>query len=308
RRVIEDGEDEADTWIGLGNLLSGHLKRYDEAENAYRTAIDKFNEPVAWTMLGVMMMRYLNRLTDAEAAYRKALEIDPKLGLAWFNIGTLYALHFGRGADALEANERAVQFDPANAGYWNGLGNVKFDYLNDLDSAEAAFRKALELDPNEDAPRYNLAFLLRDYRLDFKAARSVLAEIKQPDRWKDSRILQAALFAAYEENWGQATDSLREALAELGDGGLPPNSQDDWFRASAVLLNLGYGEAFIEFLRAERSDICLLPWFSAVEAHQVGDRQMLLNIPTEARETAEFVFDQIAKRRANLPKRPKSET
>lgn len=305
RRVIADEQSEGSTWTGLGNLLCQHRHKFEEAAICYRTAIKDFKDSYGWAMLGTMRMNHLQDFAGAEAALRSAIEMDLKNDTALINLGILLARLGSRDSEALSYMNQATILAPEKAGHWNSIGNLKFDSLADLDGAEDAFRKALELDSNDDSPRHNLAFLLRDYRGKMDAAREVLSELKQPDRWKDSQALHQALFAAYEDNWGHVTDALRKALCETGGNGLPMNTQDDWFRASAVLLHLGFGQKLLTFLREGGWDMRLMPWYSALEAHLVGDKQMLLNIPAEARDAAGKVFDEINRRRAKLPQRPR---
>ena len=98
------------------------------------------------------------------------------------------------------------------------------------------------------------------------------------------------------------TEELNRALREVG-GELPASTRDDWYRASAVLLHLGFGTKLVEFLKDENADIEMMPWFEAVQAHVEGDKRYLLNIPAEARPVAEKIFDEIAIRRRHLPEK-----
>ena len=198
--------------------------------------------------------------------------------------------------------ENAVQADHSRASHWNSLGNLEFDYFGDIESSEQHFLKAIELDASQDMARHNYAFLLRDFRGDIAAAKSLLSTLRQKEFWQDTQSLHQALFAAYEQNWGQAQKALRKALTLIGGNGFPRNTQDDWYRASAVLLHLGYGQPLLEFMKAEGQDECRMPWFEALQSHVIGDRQYLLNIPAEAQEVAGKIFDEIARRRAVLPK------
>ena len=133
-------------------------------------------------------------------------------------------------------------------------------------------------------------------------ARQLLQEVRDPTDCPDTQHLHRALFAAYDDNWGVAADELRQALAET-DGRLPPQTREDWFRASAVLLHLGFGERLVALLTDAAADVNLLPWFAAVDAHHHGDRRHLGNIPLEARSSAEQIYDEIELRRSQLPQK-----
>ena len=126
--------------------------------------------------------------------------------------------------------------------------------------------------------------------------------MRDPTAGPDTQHLHRALFAAYDDNWGVAADELRQVLAET-DGRLPPETRDDWFRASAVLLHLGFGERLVALLTDAAADVNLLPWFAAVDAHYHGDRRHLGNIPLEARSSAEQIYDEIELRRSQLPQK-----
>lgn len=73
-------------WYLLGTLLP-RLGRHDEAEAAYRKAID-LDESYAhpWNGLGNLLKIHLQRFDEAEAAYRKATELDPGEGRFWNNL------------------------------------------------------------------------------------------------------------------------------------------------------------------------------------------------------------------------------
>ncbi|MBI3947012.1 MAG: tetratricopeptide repeat protein [Armatimonadetes bacterium] len=340
RHVVELDPTDWMAWHNLGFLLQEYLSRYEEAEAAYRAEIRiKPGSSSAWNNLGNLLAHHLHRVSEAEAALRKSIELDPRDAMPWYNIGVLLTDQLGRHRDAEVAFRRAVEIAPdypyawhnlgalladglaryeeAEVAYstavhvdprlrltWNSLGKLLADRLGRWEEARGAFEKALELDPSEDSPRHNLAFLLRDFLGRPEDARRVLADIHDREAVKDTQALHDALFAAYDENWGLAAEALRRALGEA-EFRLPPNTRDDWLRASAVLLHLGYGEKLVALLDAEGADMRMLPWFAAVNAHARGDRRYLANAPAEARPAAERIFDEIEARRSRLPARPK---
>jgi len=208
--------------------------------------------------------------------------------------------HLGRYEEAEQAYRRAIELDPKFASPWVGLGNLLMDYFGRYDEAQAAHQRAIELDPADDFPRLNLAFLFRDLLEEPDSARQMLSELKEEGLAKDTQALHAALFAAYDDNWGLARESLRSALEEIGDV-LPVYTRDGWYRASAVLLHLGFGERLITLLQEEGADVRLMPWFEAVRAHVVGDERNLRNAPAEARTVAEEIYREIDRRRKQLP-------
>jgi tetratricopeptide (TPR) repeat protein len=326
-------------WSNLGNLLMEHLQRYPEAEEAYRKAIaldPAFAAP--WNNLGILLMTHLQRYPEAEEAYRKAIALNPAYAQPWSNLGNLLNSHLQRYPEAEEAYRKAIDLDPVDAMpwknlgrllyqkleryqeaestfiemlrlkpddvfAWNSLGNLRQDYLSDFEGAEQAYRHAMEADLDEDCSRHNLAFLQRDIRREFIAARETLAALRRPEEWLDSQSLHEALFAAHEDNWGLCAAGLRRAFTATATAtGIPDNTLYDWCRAASVLLELGFGEKLLNFLRAEQADVKLLPWYEAIAAHHAGDRRFLQNIPAEARAAAEKLYDEIERRRATLRK------
>jgi tetratricopeptide (TPR) repeat protein len=289
-------------WIGLGNLLAGIRHDFKGAEEAYVTATTKDEPARAWSVLGEMRMKQPDQYKEAEAAFREAIRVDPENCLGWHGLGWVYSIYLHQPDEARKYFAKAVECSPKNASCLNSLGNIEFDHFNQLEAAEAHFKKALEFAPKEDLARHNYAFLLRDFRGDIAGARTLLASLRQPEQWQDTQALHETLFGAYEQNWGHAQEALRKALTLIRGNGFPRNTQDDWYRASAVLLHLGYGQMLLDFLKVEGQDECRMPWFEALQAHVIGDRQYLLNIPAEAQEVAGTIYDQIARRRAFLPK------
>jgi tetratricopeptide (TPR) repeat protein len=210
----------------------------------------------------------------------------------------------GRYDDAEPAYRRAIEIDPKYASPWNGLGNLLCDFLGRYEEAGAAFAEALRLDPKQESAKQNRVFLERDFLGRIDKARELFAEI-EPTECVDCHQLQHALFAAYDQNWGIASGHLSAAL-DLVPNGLPSTTVDDWIRATAVLLHLGFGGKLLELLRARGDDQRLRPWYEATSAHVAGARAALQNVAVEVRSMAEWFFDQIAKRRNALPTEAKS--
>ena len=89
--------------------LQQELKRYAEAEAAYRKAIEiDPNYAWAWAQLGELLQKELKRYPEAEAAYRKAVELKPDS--AYYNyLLALFLIHFRRDPEALENVRKYVE-------------------------------------------------------------------------------------------------------------------------------------------------------------------------------------------------------
>jgi tetratricopeptide (TPR) repeat protein len=267
--------------------------------------VDAYSEDTVAFVQNRLRCGSLAAWTD-EDGFRSAIEQSPSGSAALF-LGNLALGNAERPDLAEQAYRRACELDPKYASPWYNLGNLLMDCLGMPAEAEQAYRKAMEIDPANDAPRHNLVFLLRDLAHDFSAARRLLSELAQPDRGKDTRALHEALFAAYDGNWGAARESLHSALVEVADS-LPTPTRDDWYRASAVIVHLGFGPQLLEFLVEQGADVRLMPWFEAVRAHVVGDERHLGNIPAEARAAATEIYAAIDRWKRQLPRKTQSKT
>ncbi|MEA3292626.1 MAG: tetratricopeptide repeat protein, partial [Pseudomonadota bacterium] len=115
----------AEEWIGMGYWLHVELKRPQEAEVAYRNAIELDSRDVnTWNNLGALLSANLGRNEEAEVAFRKAIELDPKYAGSWNNMGILLSDHLGRHEEAEVAYRKAIELEPQYAGSWSGLGNL----------------------------------------------------------------------------------------------------------------------------------------------------------------------------------------
>jgi Flp pilus assembly protein TadD len=301
RKAIELDPKDAIHWDNLGNLLQYHSSRYEESEQAYRKAIELDPKDArSWSNLGNLLQYHSSRYEESEQAYRKAIELDPKYANPWNGLGGLLQNYLGRYEESEQAYRKAIELDPRDANPWNGLGGLLQDYSDHFEESEQAYRKAIELNPKSVAPKHNLAFLYRDILHRNDEARAILHLIEDKELFKDTWCLHEALFAAYEENWEVCCEAIRKAI-EFANFELPSTTRDDWFRASAVLLHLGFGERFVELLESLGAEVKMLPWFEAVKAHALGDRHYLQNIPAEARPVAEKLYDEILRRREKLP-------
>jgi tetratricopeptide (TPR) repeat protein len=304
-KAIEIAPRDARTWTALGDLLKDLAGRREEAERAFRKAIEIDPQSgYAWIVLGNLLKNQLGRFEESELAYRKAIEIDPRDEYPWTVLGNLLHMELGRYEEAESAYRKAIEINPQDADLWNILGILYCDSLHKYSDAAEAFGNALAIDGSDEVTLHNLVFLHRDFLGDNASAMRLYEslEAKPHHRLEDTFQLHKALFAAYDANWGLCKDALGTAVEAL-DQRFPVGTQDDWFRASAVLLHLNYADDLLAFLRERGDGIRLRPWFEALSALHQGDRRFLQNIPVEVRTTAEYYFDQIEKRLNALPEK-----
>ncbi|OYW74077.1 MAG: hypothetical protein B7Z37_19205 [Verrucomicrobia bacterium 12-59-8] len=297
RSAIAINSQSADARSSLAHLLHTCRHDYPAAEEQYRKALGIDSTDVAtWLGFGILLSHHLQRSAEAVQAFEKVLSIDPKNVSAWFQLALLDIMHSAQPEEGKKKFLKILDIDPTNAAALNSLGNLEYDVFGNLTEAAKHFEATLKADPDADQARHNYIFLIRDSLGDMARAKSLVAELRQPDQWKDSQALHRTLFACYEDNWGLASTALLEALASIDYGAFPKNSEDDWFRASAVMIKLGFATKLLSLLIEQNCNTRMIPWFAALEAHQTGDKQLLLNYPPEVRPAAELIYDQIEKR------------
>ncbi|WP_395749731.1 tetratricopeptide repeat protein [Prosthecobacter sp.] len=297
RTAISINNRSGDARFHLALLLHECRHDYPAAEEQYRKAIEiDENDIATWLALGILLLHRLQRPEEAVQAFEKVLVLEPKNESAWYQLALADIMHFGRIGEGKKKLLKILEIKPKCANALNSLGNLEYDVFGNVDEATKYFEAAMEAEPDTDQARHNYLFLIRDSLGDMDRAKSLFAELRQPDQWKDSQALHRALFACYDDNWGLASAALLEALAVIDFGAFPKNSEDDWFRASAVMIKLGFVSKLLSLLEEQGGKTRMMPWFAALEAHKAGDKQLLLNYPPEVRPAAELFYDQIEKR------------
>jgi hypothetical protein len=94
----------------LGNLLV-LASQPDEAEEAYRKAVEIAPDRVASLFNLALLQQQRGELREALRLYRRVLDVQPKHAWAWYQIGTLYE-HWGQEGRAVEAYADAFRIDP----------------------------------------------------------------------------------------------------------------------------------------------------------------------------------------------------
>ena len=254
----------------MGVLLSDQLKRYDEAEAAFRKAIEldpAYSYP--WNGLGNLLSDPLKRYDEAEAAYRKAIELDPADAYPWNGMGVLLTDRLKRYDEAEAAFRMAIQLDPAYAIAWRNLGRLLADHLQRDDEAEAAYGRALELEPEDWFTRIQLSKLSSRRML----ARSVKA-IEAND-WAAlyQTVSELITDSRFSQRWFVERSFVEDVVARaLHDGNGP--------RMLASLRELGF-----ERIAA--------PLLLALDAAIDGGAEKLASVEPEVRTAAHQLLERL---------------
>jgi len=113
-----------------------------------------------WYLLGCRLDEEDKSLDQAEAAYKKAIELDPDLSHALTNLGNL-RYRAGATEEAESLYERALARDPAQPEAHYNLGFLAYESGRPAD-AVPRFRRALALDPGFADAHFNLALALSE--------------------------------------------------------------------------------------------------------------------------------------------------
>ena len=146
----------------LMNEGTAHLQgeRFQEAERAYRGALDMApDHPDTLHHLGLLLYR-LNRFDDAMSTIARAIEQAPASPLYWFNLGVV-AQKAARPDEAIRAYRQTVLLNPRHLEAWINLGNVLKD-RGALSESIEAYHKARLLNPSHADTHNNLGAALKE--------------------------------------------------------------------------------------------------------------------------------------------------
>lgn len=142
--------------LGQGAAEAFAKKRYDAAEQLYRTLLDLQPAHVpAMVNLGTILLQ-LNKADEAITVLKKATEQDATSSPAWFMLGVAQ-YRAGMDMQALASLAETVKFDPGNATALLYMGNLETS-AGHYDQAAGHFENALKLQPESPDTYFNLAW------------------------------------------------------------------------------------------------------------------------------------------------------
>lgn len=119
------------------------IKHYDEAISLDPADLELCAKACAGKGL---VLKKLRRYPEAEEAYRKSIELDPSAPKTYFNLGVLYR-ELDELDKAIEVYKSALKYDPTLAKANYEIGNTYF-VRKDFHNAIKFFREATEVDMN----------------------------------------------------------------------------------------------------------------------------------------------------------------
>ncbi len=134
---------------GLGNLYSDQ-QRWEEAERAYRTAVEiEPNAPEPYIALSFVLTQPIiggdvaDRYIEAEKFARRAIELDPNSAFAFDQLGVALELNGAVFGETQTAYRKAIELEPNFALAYAHLGRL-LRKTGAVNESVAAYRRAIE--------------------------------------------------------------------------------------------------------------------------------------------------------------------
>ena len=144
----------AESYFNIG-LASFYLKKYKDAEEAYRQAIrlDPYNAADAHYALG-LVYRDWGKADEEIQAYKQAIRSRQDYTVAYERLGATY-LRQKKYNEAVEVFRQLSTLKPGDAIAPNNMGEAYLE-LNKLNEAMESFRQSIRLKPDYGKAYYNL--------------------------------------------------------------------------------------------------------------------------------------------------------
>jgi len=178
-------------------LSAWKTERYDEAESAFLSALEKDASHVKSHLNLARVYLDTDRAEEALAQVDEAMALDPSFGATYRLNGR--ALHeLGRLAEAEDAYREAIRIDNRDAWAMNNLGVVLMDE-EFFDLAVAPLARATEI-MNEQAPFFNNLGMALEHTNQFREAETAYARAVEIDAGYEKAVANLERVGAVEEN------------------------------------------------------------------------------------------------------------
>ncbi|WP_428656827.1 AAA family ATPase [Runella sp.] len=197
------------------------------------------------------------KIEESENAYRETFKLSSENNFDWVGIANLLS-SLGRNAGSKQAYQKALKIDPENTDAKEGLMILLRDKLGKLAEAKELFE-------------------------ELETANAELPQVV-------ASALHEAVFAAYDQNWGQAREFWRHALMQIQET-QPTEKLQNWHIAAAVTVRLGYGDKLVAMFRETGRDRVMRPLYEAIIALNIDSEEYLsTQVAAEVREVALAIF------------------
>jgi tetratricopeptide (TPR) repeat protein len=101
------------------------MKRFTEAETAYRKAIEhNISDVTVYNKLGLLLHKNLNHYNEAEIVFRKAIKLDPSYANAYNNLAIMLRA-IGQAKEALSLFDKILEINPEDFNPYLGIASIK---------------------------------------------------------------------------------------------------------------------------------------------------------------------------------------
>ena len=173
------------TYVRKGDNLE-QFKKYDDAEMAYRKAIELNPNSVLAHRSLALILAHGNKIDEAMKEFETVIKLDPKNPLAYQNIGEI---HLARKEyeKAQKYFESALSLNPKFAPAHSGMGYL---YLSkdDIKKAQANFETAVKYDPDLADAHYGLGTILMGKNELDRAQKDLEATLKAEKYERDPDV------------------------------------------------------------------------------------------------------------------------
>ncbi len=191
-----------------GHLLAWIFGRLEEAENAFRQAIDLNPQYfLAWNHLGIVLFDQY-RYKEAEDTFLKAdtfpkIITDPRRYIIWNNLGYLLVRQH-RYTEAESAYLKSIHLDLGDCTASANLAVLYLEHLNRHQEGKEVLLRSIELDPDYGYIRY----LFREHwRVLFPVLAAIIIEKPEQDHLRQ--------FVMEQLMWLMQSEDSKDVLAAL---------------------------------------------------------------------------------------------
>lgn len=199
---------------GLGNLYSDQ-QRWEEAERAYRTALEiEPSAPESYIALSFVLTQPIiganlaDRYSEAETLARKAIELDAKNAFAYDQLGVALELGGKIGQETEMNYRRAIELEPSFALAYAHLGRLLNKIGKSVES-NAAYSQSIKL--AADVPTMILVADVMQSQQKYAESEQLLRRALKEDEKNPTALFLLGRALTVRESYDEAEKVLRKS-------------------------------------------------------------------------------------------------